>query len=110
MPKLSEVTKALKKAGYVKLDDNAIFGPYVANSYYKYNGDLYINGKNIGFSMSSAKNAKIFGRYHTSATNVKGQSFETYTNWPELFFPRLFRYLSKEITEEQIINEICTQP
>lgn len=106
-PKISEVTKALRKAKFTKLDGEAVFGPHIANTYYKYKGSLYINaGENIGFCILSAKDAKIFGRYSTCVTNAKGQSFEVSTDWPDFFFPNLFGYLDKSVSEEKIIAQV----
>lgn len=106
--KISDVTKALKQAGFVKLDENTMFGPRVANSYYKYNGSLYIEaGQNIGFTISSAKEARVFGKYQTSATDETNASYQVDTDIPEFFFPRLLGYLAGIVSEEQIIKEIC---
>ena len=40
-------------------------------------------------------------------TKVDGAASESLTNWPQLFFPRLFGYLNGEISEAEIIAEIC---
>lgn len=109
-PKISDVTKALKKAGFAKVDaDAAIFGNMqgCAHSYYKYRGGLYINGANVGFCINSKVDARIFGAYATSAIDATGAASETHTDWPQLFFPRLFGYLAGEISEAEIIAEIC---
>lgn len=108
--KLSDVTKALKKAGFVKIDaEAAIFGDMQgrANCFYKYKGGLYINGAKVGFCINSKSDARIFGAYCTSAIDATGAASEVLTNWPELFFPRLFGYLAGEISEAEIIAEIC---
>lgn len=108
--KISDVTKALKKAGYTKVDgEAAIFGNMQgrAKFYYKYKGGLYINGGKVGFCINSKADAKIFGAYCTSAIDATGAGYEVLTNWPQLFFPRLFGYLAGEISEAEIIAEIC---
>lgn len=108
--KLSDVTKALKKAGFTKVDgEAAIFGDMQSRAmcYYKYRGALYINGANVGFCINSKADAKIFGAYCTSAIDATGAASEVLTNWPQLFFPRLFGYLAGEISEAEIIAEIC---
>lgn len=109
--KLSDVTKALKKAGFTKVDgEAAIFGDMQgrAKCFYKYKGGLYINGVNVGFCINSKADAKIFGAYATSAINANGASYERLTSWPQLFFPRLFGYLNGEISEAEIIADICS--
>ena len=108
--KLSDVTKALKKAGFTKVDgEAAIFGDMQgrAKCFYKYKGGLYINGAKVGFCINSKADAKIFGAYCTSAIDADGAASEVLTNWPQLFFPRLFGYLAGEISEAEIIAEIC---
>lgn len=108
--KLSDVTKALKKAGFTKVDgEAAIFGDQQGRTkcFYKYKGGLYINGENVGFCIKSKADAKIFGAYSTSAIDANGAASESLTNWPQLFFPRLFGYLAGEISEAEIIAEIC---
>ena len=108
--KLSDVTKALKKAGFTKIDSEAaIFGDQQgrAKCFYKYKGGLYINGANVGFCINSKADAKIFGAYETCAIDVTGAASETHTDWPQLFFPRLFGYLAGEISDAEIIAEIC---
>lgn len=108
--KLSDVTKALKKAGFTKVDgESAIFGDMRdrAMCFYKYRGALYINGANVGFCINSKADAKIFGAYATSAIDADGAASESLTNWPQFFFPRLFGYLAGEISEAEIIAEIC---
>lgn len=108
--KLSDVTKALKKAGLTKVDgEAAIFGDMRGRAmcFYKYKGGLYINGANVGFCINSKADAKIFGAYCTSAIDANGAASEVLTDWPQLFFPRLFGYLAGEISEAEIIAEIC---
>lgn len=108
--KLSDVTKALKKAGFTKIDgEAAIFGDMQGRMkcFYKYKCGLYINGVNVGFCINSKADAKIFGAYATSAIDATGAASEILTSWPQLFFPRLFGYLSGEINEAEIIAEIC---
>lgn len=108
--KLSDVTKALRKAGFTKVDgEAAIFGSEQGRTmcYYKYRGGLYINGTKVGFCINSKADAKIFGAYATSAIDASGAASERLTDWPQLFFPRLFGYLNGEITEAEIIAEIC---
>ena len=108
--KLSDVTKALTKAGFAKVDgEAAIFCNMQgrAKCFYKYKGGLYINGAKVGFCINSKADAKIFGAYSTSAIDATGAASEVLTNWPQLFFPRLFGFLSGEITEAEIIAEIC---
>ena len=108
--KLSDVTKALKKAGFVKIDaEAAIFGSEQSRvmCYYKYRGGLYIKGAKVGFCINSKSDARIFGAYCTSAIDATGAASEVLTNWPQLFFPRLFGYLAGEISEAEIIAEIC---
>ena len=108
--KLSDVTKALKKAGFVKLDaEAALFGSEQGRTmcYYKYRGGLYINGAKVGFCIHSKPDARIFGAYCTSAIDATGAASEVLTDWPQLFFPRLFGYLAGEISEAEIIAEIC---
>lgn len=109
-PKLTDVIKALKKAGFTKMEANAaIFGNIqeCAHSYYKYRGALYIHGKNVGFCINSKSDARIFGAYSTSATNANGESYEVQTSAPAFFFPRLFGYLAGQISDAEIIAEIC---
>lgn len=108
--KLSDVTKALKKAGFVKIDaEAAIFGNMQgrAKCFYKYKGGLYINGAKVSFCINSKADAKIFGAYSTGAIDAEGAASESLTDWPQLFFPRLFGYLAGEISEAEIIAEIC---
>ena len=114
--KLSDVTKALRKAGYkaVKLDltkVNPFPGINEGGVYYKYNGSLYIQGKdgnNVGFSIMAKSDPCCCGyKYATSAIDAAGAASESLTNWPQLFFPRLFGYLAGEISEAEIIAEIC---
>lgn len=108
--KLSDVTKALKKAGFTKVDgEAAIFGDMQgrAKCFYKYKGGLYINGAKVGFCINSKADARIFGAYCTSAIDADGVAHERITNWPQIFFSRLFGYLNGEITEAEIIAEIC---
>lgn len=108
--KLSDVTKALRKAGFTKVDgEAAIFGNMQGREmcFYKYKGGLYINGAKVGFCINSKADAKIFGAYCTSAIDAEGAASEVLTNWPQLFFPRLFGYLAGKISEAEIIAEIC---
>ena len=108
--KLSDVTKALKKAGFTKVDgEAAIFGDMRGRAmcFYKYKGGLYINGAKVGFCINSKPDARIFGAYCTSAIDATGAASEVLTDWPQLFFPRLFGYLTGEISEAEIIAEIC---
>lgn len=107
--KISDVTKALKKAGFAKLDaEEAIFGnDKTTRSYYKYKGALYIRGERIGFNINNADDSKIFGKYAISAIDANGATSETWTNWACLFFSRLFGYLDGTITETEIIQEVC---
>lgn len=108
--KLSDVTKALKKAGFTKVDgEAAIFGDMRGRAmcFYKYRGALYINGANVGFCINSKADAKIFGAYCTSAIDADGAASEEWSSWPQLFFPRLFGFLAGEISEAEIIAEIC---
>lgn len=108
--KLSDVTKALRKAGFAKVDgEAAIFGSEQGRAmcFYKYKGSLYINGAKVGFCINSKADAKIFGAYCTSAIDATGAAYERLTNCPQFFFPRLFGFLSGEITEAEIIAEIC---
>lgn len=108
--KLSDVTKALRKAGFTKVDgEAALFGDMQGREmcFYKYKGGLYINGRKVGFCINSKADAKIFGAYCTSAIDATGAASEVLTNWPHLFFPRLFGYLAGEISEAEIIAEIC---
>lgn len=108
--KLSDVTKALKKAGFTKVDgEAAMFGDMKGRAmfYCKYKGSLYINGGKVGFCINSKADAKIFGAYCTSAIDAEGAAYERLTNCPQFFFPRLFGFLSGEITEAEIIAEIC---
>lgn len=61
--KLSDVTKALKKAGFIKLDaEAALFGSEQGCTmcYFKYRGGLYINGANVGYTV-----AVFSGNTHT---------------------------------------------
>lgn len=60
----------------------------------------------ILFSNSKA-DAKIFGKYSVSAIDASGATSEKLTDWPRFFFSRLFGYLSGEISEAEIIAEIC---
>lgn len=109
-PKISDVTKALKKAGFIKIDaEAAIFGNMQsrAKSYYKYRGGLYINGENVSFCVNSKADARIFGAYATGAIDATGAASEVLTDWPQLFFPRLFGYLAGEISEAEIIADVC---
>lgn len=109
-PKISDVTKALKKAGFVKVDaDAVIFGNVqdCAKYYYKYRGGLHINGANVSFCINSEADARILGAYATGAIDATGAASEVSTDWPHLFFPRLFGYLSGQISEIEIIAEIC---
>lgn len=108
--KLSDVTKALRKAGFKKVDgEAAIFGDMQGRvmCFYKYKGGLYINGAKVGFCINSKPDARIFGAYCTSAIDANGAAYEVLTDWPQLFFPRLFGYLAGEISETEIISEIC---
>lgn len=111
--KLSDVTKALKKAGFraVALDLTKL-NPFPGNDerriYYKYNGTLYISGDSVGFCIYAKKDPCNCGyNYATSAIDAAGAASESLTNWPQLFFPRLFGYLAGEISEAEIIAEIC---
>lgn len=54
------------------------------------------------------KDARIFGKYHTSAIDDNGGAHEVATDWPELFFPHLFGYLNGELSEPQIIADVCS--
>lgn len=108
--KLSDVTKALRKAGFAKVDgEAALFGDMQGREmcFYKYKGGLYINGRKVGFCINSKADAKIFGAYATSAIDADGAAHEEWSSWPQLFFPRLFGYLNGEITEAEILAEIC---
>ena len=109
--KLSDVTKALKKAGFTKVDgEAAIFGDMRGRAmcYYKYNGTLYISGDSVGFCIYAKKDPCCCGyKYATSAIDATGTASEVLTNWPQFFFPRLFGYLAGEISEAEIIAEIC---
>lgn len=108
--KISDVTKALKRAGFVKIDgEEAIFGsnPRPNKSFYKYRGTLYVSGVNVGFCINNKSDAKIFGAYATSAIDADGAASECWTSWDDLFFPRLFGYLEGTITEDEIIKEVC---
>lgn len=111
--KLSDVTKALRKAGFkaVTLDySNPNPFPELTESgiFYKYMGNMTIQGKNISFHIHSQKAVKCgWDKYATCATNAAGQISEEATNWPQLFFPRLFGLLNGEISEAEIIAEIC---
>lgn len=111
--KLSDVTKALRKAGFkaVTLDYSKPnpFPELTGNRiFYKFKGNLTIQGKNISFHIHSQKAVKDgWGKYAICATNVDGRSSENVTNWPQLFFPRLFGYLNGEISEAEIIAEVC---
>lgn len=108
--KLSDVTKALKKAGFTKVDgETAIFGDMQGRAmcFYKYRGALYIDGTKVGFCIRSKADAKIFGAYSTSAIDADGAASEEWSSWPQLFFKRLFGFLNGEITEAEIIAEIC---
>lgn len=106
--KISDVTKALKRAGFVKLDaEDAIFGGNrTPKSFYRYKGGLSIRGYKVGFNINNASDAKIFGKYATSAEDEGGVSVSI-TNWDCIFFQRLFNYLNGETTEEEIIKEVC---
>lgn len=103
-PKISEVTKALKAAGFTAI---SVDEPNADKTYYKHKGALYINAGRVGFGIESAKNARIFGKYHTSAIDSDGGAHEAATDCPEFFFPRLFGYLSGDVSEAQIISGIC---
>lgn len=105
--KISEVTKALKKAGYkaVTIDD-ACKGRQPL-TFYKYKGGLHIDAGRVGFSIEGAKDAKLFRKYHTTATDERGAAYETATDCHEFFFLRLFGYLNGELSEAQIIAEVC---
>lgn len=111
--KLSNVTKALKKAGFkaVKLDyskPNPFPKMTDSGIFYKYMGNLTIQGDNISFHIHSQKAVKCgWDKYAICATNANGKSSEYVTNWPQLFFPRLWDYLNGEISEAEIIAEIC---
>lgn len=108
--KVGEITKALKKAGFAKVDaEDAIFGDMQgrAKCFYRYRGGLYVNGANVGFCINSKADAKIFGAYATNAIDADGVAYERWANWPQFFFPRLFGYLNGEISEAEIIAEIC---
>lgn len=108
--KISDVTKALKNAGFVKLDgEDAIFGnnPKPSKCYYKYKGALYANGVNVGFCINNKSDAKIFGAFATSAIDEGGTVHETWTAWSQLFFPRLFGFINGTMTEAEIIKEVC---
>lgn len=108
--KISDVTKALKKAGFVRIDgEEAIFGNIdkPKKCYYKHKGSLHIGGERIQFCINNARDAKIFGRYATSAIADDGSSSETLTSWDCIFFPRLFGYINGTITEAEIIKEVC---
>lgn len=111
--KLSDVTKALKKAGFkaVTLDYSKLNPfPELTESgiFYKYMGNLTIQGEGISFHINSQKAVKCgWDKYATCATNADGESSEECTNCPQFFFPRLFDFLNGEITEAEIIAEIC---
>lgn len=106
--KISDVTKALKKAGYKAISaDEALTGIQPAKTFYKYKGGLHINAGRIGFGIEGAKDAKTFGKYHTSAIDVDGGACEVATDVAQCFFPRLFGYLTGEISEAEIIADIC---
>lgn len=106
-PHISEVTKALKMAGYKAVTMDEVCKGRQPLTFYKYEGALYITAGRVSFSIESAKDAQLFGKYHTSAIDNTGAAHEIATNWPELFFPRLFGFLRGEISEDQIIAEIC---
>lgn len=109
--KLSDVTNALKKAGFTKVDgESAIFGNMQGRErcFYKYHGALYVNGHKIGFCINSKADAKIFGKYSVSAIDASGATSEKLTDWPQFFFSRLFGYLNGEISEAEIIADICS--
>ncbi len=107
-PKISEVTKALKKAGFKAISaEEALESIQPAMTYFKYKGALYINAGCVGFGIESAEDAKIFRKYHTHATADNGRDYEVATDAWQFFFPRLFGFLSGEISEAQIIAEIC---
>ena len=107
--KISDVTKALKRAGFAKIDaEEAIFGNgEKPMTFYKYKGGLHINGYKVGFCINNASDAKIFGKYVIGAIDADGYASETLTNWDCLFFPQLFGYLTGTITEAEIIKEVC---
>lgn len=106
--KLSDVTKALKKAGFNAISaDEALTGVTPRYSFFKYKGGLHISGGKIGFTINNKADARIFGAYATDATNESGESCEVLTDVPQFFFPRLFGYLAGEISENDIIAEIC---
>lgn len=108
--KISDVTKALKRAGFVRIDgEEALFGnrDKPKKYYYKYKGALYINGERIGFCINNARDAKIFGRYAIGATADDGSSSDLWTSMDCIFFPRLFGYINGTITEAEIIKEVC---
>ncbi len=105
--KLSDVTKALKNAGYKAITiDDAIKGR-TPGTYYKYRGAMYIAGAKVGFAINNKTDARILGAYATGATNENGETFETITSIPQSFFPRMFGYLAGEISESDIIAELC---
>ena len=113
MIKLSDVTKALKRAGFraIKLDLTMLdpFPPLDSKGvFFKYNGDLFIQCGKFGFGIKAKKNI-LPGecKYITTAVNAAGEAYETQTDIEQFFFPRLFGYLEGEITESEIIAEIC---
>lgn len=111
--KLSDVINALKKAGYKAVKpDYTKPNPFPELSesgiFYKYMGNLTIQCKGISFHIHSHKAIKCgWDKYTICATDEKGQNFENGTNWPQFFFSRLFGYLAGEISEADIIAEIC---
>lgn len=114
--KLNDVEKALRKVGfrYVKYTQLAWDAPepFPADNergvFYRCAGSLWIQCKKVVFVISGKDSVKQgFEKYLTNATDANGVESVDLTNCPQFFFPRLFGFINGEISEAEIIAEIC---
>ena len=99
-----ELTLFLKANGYKRMTIETDNGE--SKTFYIYQRGLHINAtKNLSFHIVPQSQSFGLGRFAVCATK-NGESSQLGTDWPELFFSRLFSFLQGETGETEIIDEV----
>lgn len=99
-----ELTRLLRTKGYKRVTLETDNGE--PKTYYTYRRGLHINAtKDLSFHIVPPSQSLGLGRFAVCATK-DGASFQTGTDCPGLFFPRLLPFLQGETSGEEIINDV----
>lgn len=99
-----ELIRLLRTKGYKRVTLETDNG--TPKTFYTYRRGLHINAtKNLSFHIVPPSQGLGLGRFATCATK-DGESSQTGTDYPGLFFPRLLSFLQGETSAEKIMDDV----